>query len=145
MNYIPDFIHKFFQADNWIFGISIAMCTLLIFQTKQFDLSKFDYAKIIYKGIVIYSMLTIFFAGLSKYLILNRENKIAIYYGVLLKLFVLKDNKTENEFKEEWNTTFGKWVIEHNKLKLMAQGLNISIIMTLILVFLAAILILFLI
>lgn len=127
------------EFSNWIFGISIGVSSLLIFQIKGFDLTKYYYASSIYKGIVIYSMITIFFAGFIKYLILNRENKLSILYGVLLKLIVLKANKTTEELKIEWDKTFSEWAEEHNKLKLMSQGLNISIVLTLLLVFLSAI------
>lgn len=130
------------EFSNWIFGISIAICSLLIFQVKQFDFTSYHYAKMIYKGIIIYSMLTVFFAGLSKYLILNRETTKGIYYGVLLKLLILKEKKSKEEFEKEWSLTYEKWVTEFNKLHLMSQGLNISIILTMILVFITSIFIL---
>jgi hypothetical protein len=130
------------EFSNWIFGISIGVCSLLIFQIKQFDFTTYQYAKLIYKGIIIYSMFTVFFAGLSKYLILNRETTKGIHYGVLLKLLILKEKKSKEEFQKEWSKTYNKWTEEHNKLKLMSQGLNISIVLTMILVFTTALFIL---
>ena len=127
---------------NWIFGLSIGVCSLLIFQVKGFDFATYACAKLIFKGIVIYSMVTVFFAGLSKYLILNRENKKGIFYGILLKLLTLKDKKSKEEFEKEWRKTYKDWIEEHNKLVLMSQGLNLSIVLTLILVFITAIFIL---
>jgi hypothetical protein len=129
------------EFSNWIFGLSIGVCSLLIFQIKDFDFT-YDCAKFIYKAIVIFSMITVLSAGLSKYLILNRENKKGIYYGVLLKLLILKDKKTDKDFETEWSKTYKEWIEEHNKLELMAKGLNISIVLTLILIFISAIFIL---
>lgn len=122
------------EFSNWIFGIAIAFCSLLIFQFKNFDFSTYMYAKYSYKGLVIYSMVALLLAGLIKYLILNRENKMNIYYGTLLKLIALQATKSKEELKVEWDEAFQKWINEHNKIKLMAQGLNVAIVFTLLLV-----------
>lgn len=131
------------EFSNWIFAIAIAFCSLLIFQVKNFDFNTYEYARQIYKGLVMYSMFVLILAGLVKYLILNRENKMNLYYGILLKLIALQHSKTKEELKADWDETFKKWSDEHNKIKLMAQGLNVAIVFTLLLVLFTGLFIIF--
>ncbi len=129
------------EFSNWIFGISIGICTLLIFQMKGFDLSKYCFSKLIYLLIVIYSMLNILLTGFNKYLILKRDTIMSIKYGSLKKLVIfskIHDKKLE-EIQEEWNKIFTEWVEEFNKIKIIGHILNVSIITTLIAILFAGI------
>jgi len=127
------------EFNNWIFGISIGIYSILIFKFNDIDFSKYECAQTAYKIIIIYSMITVFCTGLSKYHIMMRENKLSIRFGVLLKLLILKNKTPEIEFESKWNREFKKWADEHNKIVLMSKFLNLSIIMTSILIIAVAI------
>lgn len=120
------------EFSNWIFGISIGITALLIFQMKGFDLSKFCYSKLIYLIIVGYSMLNILLTGFNKYLILRRDTIMSIKYGNLKKLVVFSkiNDKKQDEIKEDWSKVFNEWTTEFNKIKTIGQILNLTIITT---------------
>ena len=122
------------EFSNWIFGISIGICALLVFQMKGFDLSKYCFSKLIYLIIVIYSMLNILLTGYNKYLILKRDTIMSIKYGSLKKLVIFSkiNNQKQEEIKEEWSKIFTEWSVEFNKIKTIGQILNVSIFTTMI-------------
>ncbi len=122
------------EFSNWIFGISIGICALLVFQMKGFDLTKFCFSKLIYLVITIFSMLNVLLTGYNKYLILKRDTSMSILYGALKKLVIFSkrnDKKTE-EIKEEWDRIFNDWAKEFNEIKKIGKILNWTIITTLI-------------
>ncbi len=129
------------EFSNWIFGISIGICALLVFQMKGFDLSKYCFSKLIYLIIVIYSMLNILLTGYNKHLILKRDTIMSIKYGSLKKLVIFSkiNDKKPEEIKEEWNIIFAEWTTEFNKIKTIGQILNVSIITTLIAILFAGV------
>jgi hypothetical protein len=128
------------EMSNWVLGISLGMCSLLLFKANEFDMSKYLNAINCYKIVVIFSLLTVFMTGLSKYLILRRESRLNIAYGMLLKLlYIQKDILPIEEFKTNWNDTFVGWTNEHNKLNSTARILKISTFMSFISVVSAAI------
>lgn len=130
------------ETNNWILGISVGLCSLLLFKSTQFDLNTYEKASIFYKILLSYSLITVLVCGFSKYLILKRETKLNIGYGVLQKsLFVDKKHFTEKEFMIHWNETLDSWTTEHNRLKFVAQFSNFGSLLTIILVILTTILV----
>ncbi len=126
------------EFSNWILGISIGLCSLLLFKSIEFDFNIYENASLYYKYLLIYSMITVIACGFSKFLILDRETKLNIGYGILQKhLFVDKKHFTEEEFMIHWNQILDNWTKEHNRLKFVAQFSYFASILTLILLLLA--------
>lgn len=134
------------EFSNWIFGISIGFCALLIFQMKDFDLNKFCFTKILYKTIVIFSMLNAFLTGFTKYLIINRDIIMNIKYGALKKLlqFATFSKRKPEDVDIDLNKILNEWTIEFNKIKNIGQFLNISIWTTFVTILITGILLLIL-
>jgi hypothetical protein len=117
------------EMSNWVFGISLALCSILLFKFNDFEFN--DSTKMFYKGIVIYSLFLVFITGLSKYRILKRESKLNIAYGNLLKAFyLLKEKRNETEFDRIWKENMANWGNEHNKLGSVANLVNYSTLFT---------------
>ena len=119
---------------NWIFGISIGICAILIFQIKDFNLSKYCFNKIFYISIVIFSMINSLLVGYNKYLILKRATMMGVQYGVLRKLafFSKIKEKKPDEIAKEAELIFSKWSSEYNIIKKIGRIHNITLITTLI-------------
>lgn len=114
---------------NWILAISLGCFTLLIFQLKDVETESMA-LKIIYKIIVGYSMIAIFISGMTKYHLLNRENKLSINYSALLKLKNLDKSELDDKYYNERSELLNDWFDEFHKISLMSHFLNASIIVT---------------
>ncbi|MET2985745.1 hypothetical protein [Aureibaculum conchae] len=122
------------ETSNWILGISVGLCSLLLFKSTDFDLNKYDNATVFYKVLLIFSIVTVFISGFSKFLILNRESKLNIGLGLLQRrLYVDKKDFTEDEFFLHWNEILANWTKERNRLNFVAQFSNFASILTLLL------------
>ena len=124
---------------NWIFGISIGFSTILIFQMKDFELSKYCFSKEIYLILIFFSMLNLLFSSYLKYLIHNRDVNMSIKYGSLKKLVSITKLKTFNtiisenikdDFKKKLDVLLGEWFVEVGKIKKIGTLLEISIFTT---------------
>tara|TARA_B100000809_G_C15103786_1_gene517938 strand:+ start:1424 stop:1891 length:468 start_codon:yes stop_codon:yes gene_type:complete len=123
------------EMNNWMFGISLGICSLILFKFNDFDMYKYCETLLVYKILVFYSLLTLFVNGFSKYVILGRESKLNIAYGMLSKLLILyrKDESSE-EFKNEWDSVMRGWVLEHSRLNYMASLVKLSTVLNMVLV-----------
>ena len=114
---------------NWILAISLGCFTLLIFKADQIE-NEIGYLKITYKAIVGLSMFAIFISGLTKYHIMRRETRLSRIYSSLLKIISLNSFSPTTKFEKEQKELYDEWYEEFNKIILMTQFLNVSIIIT---------------
>ena len=134
INYAENVEKSLVDFNNWLFGISIGIFGLLVFRVQDFDLTKYSYSELIFKILVIYAMLTIFVTGLTKYHLFIRNNKLSTRYGYLQKLMTLNEINQKEDFDDKLKEGFKKWSDEFNKISLMSQFLNLSIVTTAILI-----------
>lgn len=130
---------------NWIFGISIGICTLLIIQIKgNFDFTNYHYAKQFYKIILLLSMVNTLFTGYNKFLILKRDTLLNSNHWLLKNLFVtVKDGKKKSEdISNELDDIIKDLDVEQKKILKIGKFLYISIVSTLTIVILTGVYIL---
>lgn len=133
------------EFSNWILGISVGISALLISQFSEFDFTIICFSKLLYKGILLFSMLNTFLTGYNKFIILKRNIVMNINLGLLKKTVILssKDkSKTEETIKKEWDLLFDDWCLAYNKIKRIGDILRYSIITTLTTLILAGVYIL---
>ena len=120
------------EFSNWILGISIGICTVLLFKMNEFDVAKITCGKFIYIQIVILSLISTLISGYTKYRIYNRDIGMSVLHGELKKLLIFSkiNNRKEEDVKAEWTVIFDKWVKEFNKIKPVGKLVNISSILT---------------
>ena len=118
------------EFTNWILGITVGAFYILLVNISNLDLEQIPNGKLIYNGLVGYSLITVLVTGLTKYQLLLRDNKMSISYSTLLKLRLLQTTKSKEEIRKEWDEAFSKWHYEHSKIPLMSRFLNLSILAT---------------
>lgn len=114
---------------NWVLGVSLGCFTLLILQLKQTN-DGLSYLVVIYKVIVGISLFAIVVSGLTKYHLMRRENRLSSIYSSLLKITTLNGLKPSEKFSTERSELYDEWYKEFNKITMMTQFLNASIIIT---------------
>ena len=133
---------------NWIFGISVGMCALLIFQMQNLEVDKYCFTKLIYILLVILSMINLLFVGYTKYLIFKRDIGMGVKYGAFKKSVILSEkHKGSPEFETEKTNALKyveEYLVEYNKITKVSKFLNISIWTTISTVILTGIFIIFL-
>lgn len=135
------------EFSNWILGISIAICTVLLFKMDEFNVSKITCGKLIYIQITILSLISTLIAGYCKYRIYLRDIGMSIHHEELKKLLIfskIKDKKKE-DVKSEWTVIYDKWVKEFNKLNPIGKLIKISSVLTFVTILIAGLYIIILI
>jgi hypothetical protein len=122
---------------NWILGISFGICSLLIFKTKELNLSNPVILKTIYISIVVISMANLLLSGYVKYLLLKRDVSMGVIFSELKKieLFYNPDNTNQQkkkETEEKKDTLATSWASQFNKIGLIGKLFNVSLLTTLI-------------
>ena len=128
------------EFSDWIFGISIGICALLIIQLRTVC----EPNKVLYIIIAIVSLINALFSGFNKYLVLNRAVRLDTKYGEMKKMVMItnyKQNAT-NEEKILFDKVFNEWVAEYNKIKTIGKFVNFSIYIAAITVIISGIYIL---
>ena len=122
------------DINNWVFGISIGIYAILIFKMRDFELDKYSFTELIFKILIIYSMISVFVCGLTKYHLFIRKSKLERSYAYLKKVIIIHEINKKSDFDKEWKSGFDSWASEFNKLSLMTKFINLSIITTALLV-----------
>jgi len=120
------------EFSNWLFGISIGLCALMISLTDRLSISSVIFIKPLFISILILSMINVFITGITKYLIFRRETRMMISRGVLKKIALFHQIQKESTFnRAEWDKHFTDWSTEYNRLSSINKFFNTSIIMSL--------------
>jgi hypothetical protein len=132
------------EFSNWLLGISIGLCALMISLTDRLSISSASFTKPLFISILVFSMLNVFITGITKYLIFKRETKMMISRGVLKKIALFHQIQKNSTFnRTEWDKHFTNWSTEYNKLSSITKLFNTSIIMNLATVIITGISIIF--
>jgi hypothetical protein len=129
---------------NWILGISIGICALLIFNIKNLDLYRYCFSRPLYITVVIISMLNTVLVGINKYKILTRAINMGVHQGELRKLAFFSKTSTPNsaEIENETKLIFNKWSQEYNNIKIIGKIHNVTLFTTVITLILTGLIIL---
>jgi len=120
------------EFSNWLFGISIGLCALMISLTDRLSISSVNFIKPLFVSILVLSMINVLITGITKYLIFRRETRMMISRGVLKKIALFHQIQKESPFnRTEWDKHFTNWSTEYNKLSSITKFFNTSIIMNL--------------
>ncbi len=116
------------EYNNWILGVSIGICAILLFKVYEFNITRIIYGKYFYILIVLLSLINTLISGFCKYKFYLRDIGMNIHYGELKKLLIFSEinGKKKEETQEEWNTIFSKWINEFNKIRYISRLINIS-------------------
>lgn len=134
IKYAEDAEKSLIDLNNWVFGISIGIYAILIFKMKDFELNKYSYTELTFKILIIYSMISVFICGATKYHLFIRKSKLERSYAYLKKVILLNEINKKPDFEEQWKLGFEDWTNEFNKLSLMTKFINLSIIATALLI-----------
>ena len=120
------------EFSNWLFGISIGLCALLVSLTDRLSSSIMSYIKPLFVIILVLSMTNVFITGITKYLIFRRETRMMISFGALKKIALFVQIQKSQFDRTEWDKHFADWATEYNKLTSINKFLNASIIMNMV-------------
>ena len=114
------------EFSNWLFGISIGICSLLIVGLNNSDIQYSCQDKWINLIVIFISFINCFLIGFCKYKIHQRDIRISVIQGALNKKATLAkiENKTASDFKPDFQEDFNKWVEECNKIVKIGNLLN---------------------
>jgi len=116
------------EFSNWLFGISIGICALVISIIDGLHILKTDLIMLLVIIVLILSMINVFFTGIIKFLIFRRETRMMTSYGVLKKMaFFHQEGSTLD--RAEFDQHFHDWSNEYNKITSTSRFFNISIIL----------------
>lgn len=122
-----DFEKSLVSFNNWVFGISIGIYAILIFQMKDFNLNKYVFTNLFFKILVVYSMIAVTISGITKYHLFVRENRLNQSMAVIKKLVMLKEHTNYDKYEVEIGPAFQDWANELEKVKNMTKFVNLSI------------------
>jgi hypothetical protein len=122
------------EFSNWILGISFATCAFLITESKDLIGQYCNQHKLLFKFILIVSMLNALISGFNKYFILNRDAALSGKQDILKHIVIqLKLNKIGfDQAKADWDRNMQDWSREFSKMMIIVNVLKFSIISTLI-------------
>lgn len=127
LSFTDDYEKSLISFNNWVFGISIGIYAILIFQMKEFNLNKYAFTNLFFKILVIYSMITVAISGITKYHLFVRENKLSQSMAAIKKLVMLKEHTNYDKYELEIGPAFQDWANELEKVKNMTKFVNLSI------------------
>jgi hypothetical protein len=130
------------EFNNWILGVSIGICALIITQLKTAG-SGSCIMQIIFKSILTVAMLNVLFVGINKYLLYVRDTKMNIAYGKMKKIFVFAEIRQtpKDDVKANFESIYSDWTNEFNKIETHGKLLNVSLITTAVSVILTGLLV----
>lgn len=119
------------QFSNWILGISIAVCSFLILESRDLIQDSTCYS-ILVKILLSLSMACTLISGLTKYMLLNRDIKLSIKQDIFKRIIVdlrLKKISFE-EAKIDWDNHMRDWTSVFSTIGLIGKVFNLSIALT---------------
>ncbi|MBN2395776.1 MAG: hypothetical protein JXC36_04850 [Candidatus Atribacteria bacterium] len=120
------------EFSNWLFGISIGLCALMVSLTDRLSISSISFIKPMFVIILVLSMVNVFVTGITKFLIFRRETRMMISVGALKKIALFVQIQKSQFNKTEWDKHFADWATEYNKLTSINKFFNTSIIMNIV-------------
>lgn len=127
------------EFSNWIFGIAIGICSLLIIDINKTNTSTcFD--KYLFLILVGISFINCFIAGYVKYSIFIRHIRLSTKEGELMKIkfdYELHP-ENQNELNKKIDPIVNDWCNSYNSIKRIGWWMNIAIISTIATVLLSA-------
>ena len=120
------------EFSNWLFGISIGLCALMVSLTDRLSISSISFIKPMFVIILVLSMVNVFVTGITKFLIFRRETRMMISIGALKKIALFVQIQKSQFNRTEWYKHFTDWANEYNKLTSINKFFNTSIIMNMI-------------
>jgi hypothetical protein len=122
------------EFSNWLFGISIGICSLLIVDLSSSDIQTSCIDKKLYFIAIIISLINCLYVGYCKYRIFQRDIKISTIQGALNKklTFGKINNQKASDLKPEFEKEFSEWVKEYNEITEIGKLMNWSIYLILI-------------
>ena len=119
---------------NWLFGISIGICSLLIVDLNYSVCISSRLDKIINIIAIIISLGNCFFAGYCRYQIFIRDIGINTIQDKLNKLVrnAYEENKEKPVVKPEFDVLFKDWLKEQDKIVGIAKNIKQSSFITII-------------
>jgi hypothetical protein len=132
------------QFSNWILGISFAVCSFLILESKDLLVQNCNIIRISLKVLLGLSMLSALISGITKYMILNRDVKLSVKQDILKRIMIdLQLNKVSLESAiTDWDNHMKDWSAAFVTIGLIGKVFNISLGLTSITIILTGIFIL---
>jgi len=121
------------EFSNWLFGISIGLCALMISVIDRLCVPKTGLIIALFIIVLVLSMINVFLTGFTKFLIFRRETRMMTSYGILKKMaFFHRIQQGSTLDQEKFEQYFKDWSTEHNKLSSITRFFNISILLNFI-------------
>ncbi|MDC8000852.1 hypothetical protein POV26_07375 [Aequorivita todarodis] len=99
VRYLKDYENSIKEISNWFIAISSGIFTILIFKLSDENLTGLVFMKILFKVLVILSLLIVGFYGLCKFLILRRDYQMNFLYSLMKKEHMLCEIELERIMK----------------------------------------------